>query len=75
MHYLQIQSYDGADIDGNVSEISATSYLPLSDITDLDEFPTFETDNCASTTQIISRSTRNGILCRLISRELVTVVT
>ncbi len=51
MHYLQIQSYDGADIDGNVSEISATSYLPLSDITDLDEFPTFETENCASTTQ------------------------
>jgi len=44
---IQIQSYDGADIDGNVSEISATSSLPLSDITDLDEFPTFETDNCA----------------------------
>jgi len=47
MHYLQIQSNDGADIDANVSEISATSSLPLSDITDLDEFPTFETDNCA----------------------------
>ena len=35
----------------NVSEISATSSLPFSDITDLDEFSTFETDNCASTTQ------------------------
>jgi len=47
MHYLQIQSNDGAGIDANVSEISATSSLPLSDITDLDEFATFETDNCA----------------------------
>ncbi len=42
---------DGADIDDNVSEISATSSLPLSDISDLDEFPTVGTDNSASTTQ------------------------
>ena len=51
MTYLQSQSYDGADIDDNVSEISATSSLPLSDISDLDEFPTFGTDNSASTTR------------------------
>jgi hypothetical protein len=53
---------DGADIDDNVSEISATSSLPLSDISDLDEFPNLKRIIVLQQRRIISRSTRNRIL-------------